>query len=150
MPASSNLYGVANAPGAPQGITIGGNISCPIGVETAVISSPPMIAPSPGWFSVLITGHISISYGATVPAAINYQIKFSGGSDLFSLQWAPGGQAAGAWQILPFNYCIGPYSSQWQAPGSVLQLTVTATGQPVTAMQFGCIAYFTLLRAPDQ
>lgn len=146
---SSNLYGVANAQGAPQGISLGGNVNCPAGVETVVIQSNPLIAPTPGQFSVLITGLMAVFYGATPPTAINWGVRFNGGSDIILLQWGPATQAAGAWQLLPICVCLGPYSSQWQAPGSAMQITCLPSGSAVTANQYSCISYFTLIRSPD-
>lgn len=148
----SNLYGVANAPGSPfVAITAGGaNVNCPAGVETVVVQSAPMIAPSQGYFYCMVAGQLAIASGATPPTLLTVAARFSTGSDFSSFQ------IPSTWLTTNYGFIVPAIFSSinsylnWLAPGSIIQVTLNPTAQAVTAIGAGTTIGFTLLRSPDQ
>ena len=149
----SNLYGVSNCPGIPLSGTFqgsSGNLACPANVETNVIVSAPLIAPSQGYFYCAITGVMGVLLGATPPTFLTIAVKFTTGSDFTNYVVPTGMLVANAEIVTPVTFYSPALTTNWLAPGSIVNVTVLPQGQAIQALSGTAYSYFALIRAPDQ
>ena len=146
----ANLYGVANAPFIDNPTGIGSSVACPAGAETNAVPSTAMIAPSNGYYYPVAWGYIPIILGATAPSAVVLALRIGNGADI-AQQAIPGTLLVNNATIwVPSIYFGPPSQTPWMGAGSILNISVTPTGQAVTVGNGGLGVYFGLLRAPDQ
>lgn len=148
----ANLYGVANAP-LLLGMynTIGGvPIACPAGVETNVVNSNPQIGPSQGWFSPIAWVNLAITLGATPPATCGCALRVASGADVANASISPILLVAGATVNLDFCLVGAAQQTPWMGAGSIINISVFATGQAVTCQFGGTWCTIGIIRAPDQ
>lgn len=146
----ANLYGVANAPGPSVFSQAATNITCPPGVETTVIASPALIATSQGYFLAQVSGQLYINMGATPPTALTVAYKLGAGSDSASYPIPGQYLTANGNIIVPISFLTLYFSTAWQTPGTVINITLNPTAQQVIVFNLCSNAFFVLLRAPDQ
>lgn len=146
----ANLYGVANAPGMPIRFGPASDTNIPANVWTTVCSSPPMIAPSPGWFYPIVWVVISTQFASPYPADFRVGLAIGAGAvvDQFTMDaidFSTGGRP-----ICPGT--LNGVASQvaWRGTGSVLNIQVYSATNPmiVPGYQTWCVG--ALYRAPDQ
>lgn len=145
----SNLYGVANA-GILAGVSAQGQVTCPAGVETPVIGTAPLIAPSQGFYYPAIFWFVDITLGASLPTQLRFAFRIGTGSDLDVMQYDLAALVASTTINFTAVMFGNPSSVPWQAPGSVLQATINPQTNGVTANSAAGRAWFALFRAPDQ
>jgi len=145
----SNLYGVANAP-IVAALNGQGSIVCPPGVSTIVLGVGPVIAPSQGYFYPATWWFLDFTFGAALPSQILFAFRIGSGSNLDAVQLDLSSMVAG--QTFQTTICMfgPPSSTPWGGVGSIINYTITPTGQAVTANPTSGRAWFTLFRAPDQ
>jgi hypothetical protein len=144
-----NLYGVANAPGPVVVLNQPGDVACPVGANTIVASSPPLIAPSQGFYYPVVWCSFSINFGATNPSLLYLQFQIGAGStvDFYEVDLLSMGANA---RINYFPTLVGtPSQTPWVSPGSVINITVNPTSQAVTSAGYASRYRIALLRAPD-
>lgn len=146
-----NLYGVSNAPGLPQIVfpLDAGNVSCPPGVYTAIGSSPPMVAPSAGYFYCMVWGNLLVLSGATVPTGFTVGLSIGAGSVGNNIGLGANAAIANQTLILPFMLPTTPSQIAWQGSGSTVSVFLQPGANAVTCYAL-CNAVFCLFRAPDQ
>lgn len=148
----ANLYGVANSAGLVYAAnTIGGaDVVCNAGTNTAVVTSPVIVAPSQGFFFVLGLLSLTVTTGATSPGGLNIGIGIGAGSVGNVL--GPSGLVLPASSTIYVSSYPWSASSQtaWQGLGSTVTVYVQAVGQAVTVRNSGTWVTFLLTRAPDQ
>jgi len=148
----ANLYGVANAPGFPLAYNLigGADIALPTGVETNIIDSGVITAPSQGYFYPIAWLALVFSLGATPPGGLQIAIRVNGGADQQAYGWNGAFLIASA-NLMDFHILIGT-PSQIFAPGAGAHVQISAQSQtqPSTARFAGSEAVIALYRAPDQ
>lgn len=147
----ANLYGVANAPGQFFAAnTIGGaNVACPPNVFTPIITTGTIIAPSNGYFFVMVWLTLEVAFGATVPTDLQIGCQIGAGSN---------GNTAGPSASFTPNVTqqivsvTATATSQvaWQPPGSTVTVNLRPGAQAVTVNNAGTWMFFVPFRAPDQ
>jgi hypothetical protein len=150
MPA--NLYGVANPVCIAQFVpTIAsGNVNCPIGTETAICTSAPFIAVSPGWYYPVVWACILTSPNGTGLTGVNVGARIGAGADFWGYGVGPGPWQNTVYNIVPF-VTVGPASSApWTGAGSTISFTFNPTGQSLFVGAAGTTCVMAILRAPDQ
>lgn len=147
----ANLYGVANAPGLPvytQFIS-GTDIACPGGVNTAIWTSPNLIAPSQGYFYALAFIGVEVTAGATAPTGYTAGIGIGAGT--MTNGTSIPGTVIVANGTLYFTIVGISASSQvaWQGAGSPITCYISPGVNSATVKAFSS-GMAVLLRAPDQ
>lgn len=146
----ANLYGVANAPGLPQILTLtSGDIVCSPNVYTAVITSAPLIAPSTGYFYAMIWAMLEIQLGATIAFGLYGGAAIGAGSFTNTLPYSTAGMAANGFYWLPFCTFTTPSQNAWQGAGSTVSLGLNPQTNGATVKQYSTMTV-ALFRAPDQ
>lgn len=145
----SNLYGVANAPALAVKATFGGVI-CPAGVETNLISSPPLVAPSQGYFYVVCNLMIFVAYQPTLPSAVTFAARIGAGADFDSYPVNLANVAVSTGFEYSLTLISPAFSIPWLGAGSVVNTTANPTGFQINTTGIGSQCWFMLVRAPDQ
>jgi hypothetical protein len=147
-----NLYGVANAPGLPTFATLIGaaNITLPAGVETAIITSPPLVAPSAGFFYPLIFGYSVVTQGAVGAGGATWFARIGNGADFLSISFPGFLLPANASVALPLLGAGAASEVPWRSPGSTITISWNISSGAATCYYPFSTVYFVLLRAPDQ
>jgi hypothetical protein len=150
VPGPSNLYGVANPVAVPIILSTATLIACNPGVETTVLSSAPLVAPSAGFFYPLIFLAFLIQFGATLPTTLSFNARIGAGAD-FDQMGLNMSAATALGNIMYYFPLVGiPSNVAWAGSGSVLNLTINAAAQLVNFIGSGSRAIVALYRAPDQ
>jgi hypothetical protein len=150
VPGPSNLYGVANPAILPVLAGMGAAVACPIGVETNLIDSGALIAPSSGYFYPVVFANITINYSSPATNVIIFGARIGAGSDFDSFGPPGPSVVAGAWQLIFHTFIGSPSNTVWQAPGAHIFITGNPNSQITTVSNFSTQAWFALYRAPDQ
>lgn len=147
----ANLYGVANCPGQPgQQLTVGAaDVTCNPGVETNVITSPVLLAPSPGYFYVWASGILTLAIGATAPTNIAISIRIGAGADSMGFNINSFLLVANTALMVPIALYTPESQVPWQGAGSTVSITVNPTAQLVIARLQGTSVCLGLLRGTD-
>jgi hypothetical protein len=147
-----NLYGVANPVNLPQSVYFNpfSDVACPAGVETNVIPSNPFVALSNGYYFVTAVGTIYLAIGATAPSQVSINIRTNNGADDLGQGAAGFLLVANTTYAFPFYLFTTARQTVFQGAGATIQISVTSTGQPVTARASGSQCLMTMFRAPDQ
>jgi hypothetical protein len=147
----ANLYGVANAAGitALFNTIAGGNISCPAGASTAIMTSPVFIAPSQGFFFVAVWANLSVLFGASTPTSVSLAVGIGAGSAVNTVGTSQPYTPSAAEQ-LQFATFSATSQVAWLTPGSTITLYLNPFGQAVTTENAGSWATAIMFRAPDQ
>lgn len=144
-----NVYGIANPGVVPTLVSTGGDVACPAGTETTVLTSAAIIAPTPGDYFPLIWLSAAVLLGATPPTALVFAFKIGAGSDVVTFTQPPATLVANA-TLAATPILLGVNSgTAWVGTGSVINVTVNATGQAVTFKAGGSQALIALFRGPD-
>ena len=147
----ANLYGVAN-PVIQSGINVPvSDTTCNPGVETTVISSFPMYGlDKSGVYYPVLFWSLNFGVSATPPATLTIAFRLHNGSDI--QQWPINmSNVPAASTIILNGFFTGTGAVvPWQAPGTVVELTVLATTNSILCGAFASHCMFWLQRAPDQ
>lgn len=146
----SNLYGVANAPNIALTVPAIGNLACNPGVETNVMDSGVMIAPSQGFYYPVIQFQGVFSFGASAPTGIVFAGRIGAGADFATWTANLAGMAGSTFEWFNTTLIGPPSSVPWISPGSHIFVTVNPTAQAITISNVGSYAAVFLIRAPDQ
>lgn len=147
----ANLYGVANAPGLPL---LTGNFPtsdtvCTANVFTTIYTSPPLVAPSQGYFYAMVFVCLQVQTGATIPAGVLFGVAIGAGSVTNIVSYATYPMAVSTSYYVPF-YTFTPVSqSAWQGAGSTISLAFQPSTNNANVLH-NSEGIITLLRAPDQ
>lgn len=147
----ANLYGVANAPGGPLYVqfTSGADINCPGGANTVIWTTPPLIAPSAGYFYALVFLSQIITTTATPPTGLSYGVAIGAGSVVNNMS-IPGSAMPTSGSIYVPMLLVTPISqTAWQGAGSVVNVTCGPGVNACSVRAFGS-GIVVLLRAADQ
>lgn len=147
----ANLYGVANCPGQPgQLLTIGSvDITCNAGVETNVMTSPLLSAPSNGYFYAAGWGLLTIATTATPPTQLTIGIRVGSGADSMQVGVNVALLVASAALMVPIGLFTPESQVPWQGSGSTVSIGVTPTGNSVVCRVQGSSVAIGLLRGID-
>lgn len=148
MPGPANLYGVANPVILPITASAAGPVSCSAGVETTLMSTPALVAPSAGYFYPLIWFTFTLNLGATPATGLTIAFKIGGGSDVDTFFTAGFGSYASNYTWLATTLLGQPSNTAWQAPGSIINITGNSGGQLSAIYNMKYVV--ALFRAPDQ
>lgn len=146
----SNLYGVANA---PQVCFITPSFAGPTtlnpNVMTPIFTSGNIVAPSLGWFQILVWSCIRVSNGASIPTGFAFAVAIGAGSfntaTQIGAQWLT---PSGSNLLVMFTESI-PAQAAWQGVGSPITLGLTAQTNGTTVAG-DSNAMFQLIRTADQ
>lgn len=147
----ANLYGVANSPGQPGQVTLigGADVNCPAGSETNILTSPPLIAPSNGYFYAWASGIITLVCGTTPPTAITVGIRVGAGADTMQFGINTSFLTASDFFMVPIGLFTPESTIPWQGAGSTVSIGITpVTGLCVARVQ-GSSVCIGLLRGID-
>lgn len=145
-----NIYGVANPILVPTALAVvgGADVSCPSGTKTTVIASGTLISQSPGSFFPIVWGTLFVVLGGTPPSALAVGAQLGSGASVDTMTVEPGLLTASAELIIPVALVGSRSATAWYPTGSVVNVTVTPTGQTVTA-KLDSRAIVLLNRGPD-
>ena len=147
----ANNYGIANLGLIIQEPFQAGDVACPAGTETTIMSTTAMKGTDPsGVYLPWVFFNIAILLGATPPTALKIAAKIGAGADFNSYNVAPAVLVANATLSLGLSMVGGASIAPWQGAGSIINLTVNPTGQAVTAKGQPGYADVFLFRGPDQ
>lgn len=148
----ANLYGVANPCIIPVAVGLigGANINCPANTETNIIASPPLIAISAGYYYPMVWAYLGILIGATNPTNLVVSIRLGAGSDMDGAVIPPQQLVGNAFIVDTFPLVGSASQAAYTGAGSILNVTINPTAQPVTAELNPSRAVIALFRAPDQ
>jgi hypothetical protein len=143
-----NVWGIANPVGLPATYNPTGDINCPAGVSTTVITTGPLAALNPGDYYPYAVVMCGFLLGGTPPTNLRVNLNMGGGA-LDWFDWNVGLLAAAA-PLFGTVVLVGPNSgSAWVGPGSTINIGVNPTGQAVTFKLLGSGARIALYRGPD-
>lgn len=147
----ANLYGVANSPGQPgQQLLIGGaDVTCNAGVETNVITSPLLVAPSNGYFYAWASGMLTLVCGATPPTQVTIGIRIGAGADSMQIGINTVFLTASDFFMVPIGLFTPESQTPWQPPGSTVSIGITPLTGIVVARVQGSSVCLGLLRGTD-
>jgi hypothetical protein len=146
-----NVYGVANPLALPvlYGTASGADVSCPAGSETTVISTGAIAALNAGDYYPFAFGSLAILLGGTAPSALIIAMRLGSAADVATYTFPPALLVNGATIIAPVMLVGANSGSAWIGAGSIINITVTPTGQNVTCKGVGSQFAVALFRGPD-
>ena len=148
----ANLYGVDNTVLTPNsaGLIGGADVFCPAGVETNIIATPALIAPSNGYFVPMLWLNVAITFAATPATNVSVGARIGAGADFDYYNLNAALIVANATIML--NGFLSGVAAQvpWFQPGSVVYVSLNPTAQAVNARVLGSRALYWLARAQDQ
>lgn len=126
-----SIWGVNNSPPNPVVVTAGGDVACPAGSETNVLSGTVTV-PTPGAnFAVVSDVMGVVVLGATPPTAMVIAARQGAGADYDTWTIPPSALVANAiLQVYPT--LAGTFGKNALAAGATINITVNPTGQAVT------------------
>jgi hypothetical protein len=126
-----------------------GDVTLTSSTEVTAITTGALVASGPGNYYPLITGLLTVVFGATAPSAFQIAFKLGSGSDVASFVVEPGLLTNLGELMIPFCFVGANSASAWLGSGSTINITGKGTGQASTAKNVGSYAVVQLLRGPD-
>ena len=144
-----NPYGCNLSVPLPALYAPSGDVACPSGTETTVITTGALSATTAGLYYPYISGVLTVYLGATAPSALVIAFKIGAGAHVASFVVDPGQLVNSAKVVLPFVLVGANSGTAYGGAGSTINITLKGTGQDTTCKQVGSVAFVALQRGPD-
>jgi hypothetical protein len=144
-----NVYGIANPLSVPAIVVGGGDVACPAGSPTTVLSSAALSAFAPGDYYPMIWAYLAILFGATPPTAMSVGFQLGAGSTVDFMALPVPLFVANATILFTVPLVGANSGSAWVGAGSIINVTVNPFAQAVTFKYANSRAVIALFRGPD-
>lgn len=143
-----NLYGVSTPGFVPVGIG-GGDVALPNDVDTVVLTTGVIKAPSAGYWYISISGPLVFLFAAAAPTAMAIRARVQGGSVFFAYQVAPALLVNNGTLMIPFGAGSNPSGTAFFPVGSIIEIVANPATNAATFKGTGSGVFVSLFHGPD-